>query len=117
MALSKHGDRRLVCEVAERLRATYSIGIFRKRVEELGVGDFNRAVSPKYVHHLAYNYTEIHGFTRFRYKNAIALEPRPDDPTAAARRTNLEAASSDGLLPTVPLGELLHMATKSHLLL
>jgi hypothetical protein len=86
-------------------------------LSQLGVGSFNRPVSPKYVHHLLRLILDRDGFTRFRYKNAIALEPKPDDPGGATRRTNDEAARSGGLLPIALDGERFHLATKNHLYL
>ena len=86
-------------------------------LDKLAVGSFNRAISPKYVHHRGNIIEEDDGFSQHRYKYAIALEPNPADPLAGARRTNHEADMANGMLPHVELEPKYEMATKNHLLL
>ena len=102
-------------EVAEHLRAKYTLGVRRMKCEELAVGSFNRAMSLKYAHHLLKRILFDEGFTKFRYRNAIGFEPNPSDPLAGSRRTNREAANSGGLLPPVTECPRIELATKNHL--
>ena len=62
-------------------------------LSDLGVATFNRAGSPKCIHDIFRRILEEEGFTMFWYKNAIVLEPKPNDPLAVARRTNDEVQS------------------------
>ena len=74
----------LACEAAEDVRAKHSRGIRVVPLTDLGVAPFNRSISPKYVHYLFRRFLEKEGFTRFRYKYAIALEANPECPLAVA---------------------------------
>ena len=107
------------CEVAERVRSKHSLGIQRISLHDLGVASFNRAISPKYVHYLMKRILEQDGFSRFRYKNAIALQPNPDPEKRLGtyQRTMQEVERSNGLLARVEEKELYALATKNHLFL
>ena len=111
------GSPTLSCEVAEQVRGKYSKGVRLVPLKDLGVSTFNRPISPKYVHFLWDHILEKEGFTKYRYKYCIALEPNPQDPLAVARRTNDEVQRSNGLLAPVPDKPLFGRATKNHLCL
>ena len=106
-----------VCEIAGELIKKYGTGVQRVKISELGVSPLNRAIAYKHVHALLHRILHGEGFSRARYQHALAILPKPDDPMAASRRTNEEAALSNGLL--VPMAECsaLSLMSKNHLVL
>ena len=95
----------------------YDKGTSRISLDKLGVGELNRAIRPKYVHAKLKRILEVEGFSAFRYKYAIGIEPADNDPHASTNRTNREADNSDGLLPKVGCQPRIGLLTKNHLLL
>ena len=47
----------------------------RIKLELLGIGHLNRAISYKYVHSKLRRILDAEGFSSFRYKHAIGVEP------------------------------------------
>ena len=103
-------------KVAELIRI-YGKEVSRTPLSKLSVGHLNRAISWKYVHSKLRQILEVEGFSSFRYKYAIAIEPSESDPLASTRRHQEEAANSSGMLPTVDDRAKIGHVTKNHLLL
>ncbi len=74
----------------------------RESIWDLDASPLNRAISPKYVHHLMRRILDEEGFSRFRYKCVTAIEPSVDDPLAATLRTNKEVQMANVLLAGLP---------------
>ena len=92
-------------------------GECRVKLTELAIGGVNRCISWKYVHSLIHRILMEEGFSEERYKHAIAVEPKADDPLASSRRHREEAAAAAGMLPMVPEARLCGLLTKNHLFL
>ena len=117
MAISKLTDAMLPHERVSHLVRHYGSREIQIQLKDLGIGDINRSISWKYVHAKLRQIVEVEGFSSFRYKHAIAIEPRDSDPLAASRRIQTEAANSGGMLPTVDDRARYGLLTKNHLLL
>ena len=103
-------------KVAELIRI-YGKGTSRMPLADCGTGHMNRAISWKYVHSRLRLILEVEGFSDFRYKFAIAIEPSDSDPHASTRRTQEEVADSSGMLAKVDNRIKHGFLTKNHLLL
>ena len=77
----------------------------------------NRAISWKYVHSRLRMILENEGFSNFRYKYAVAIEPQDSQPLASTTRTQHEVAESCGMLAQVDNRSKYGFLTKNHLLL
>jgi hypothetical protein len=102
--------------VTELIRV-YGKGESRMPLDDLGVGHLNRAVSCKYVHSRLRMILDTEGFSSFRYKYAIAVEPSDSDPLASTKRTQAEVADSSGMLAEVDNRARNGLLTKNHLFL
>ena len=105
----------LPSQVASVAISKYGRKIQRVPLDQLSVASFNRAISPKYVHHRGLQIMTKDGFATSRYKYCMAFEANPANPLAGANRTNREAESSNGLLPPVTVTPRYELATKNHL--
>ena len=85
--------------VAELIKI-YGKPISRILLKDCGVGHMNRAISWKYVHSRLRMILENEGFSNFRYKYAVAVEPQDSQPLASTTRTQHEVAESGGMLGT-----------------
>ena len=103
-------------KVAELIRI-YGKPASRMPLDDLGTGHLNRAISWKYVHSKLRQILEVEGFSSFRYKFAIAIEPSESDPLASTRRTLEEVANSSGMLAKVDNRSKSGLQTKNHLFL
>ena len=103
-------------KVAELLRL-YGNGTNRMLLEDCGVGSMNRAISWKYVHSRPRLILEVEGFSSYRYKYAVAMEPQDSNPLASTKRTQEEVAESCGMLAQVDNRSKHGVLTKNHLLL
>ena len=103
-------------KVAELVRA-YGRGTTRILLEECGVGHMNRSIRWKYVHSRLRMILEVDGFSSFRYKYAIAVEPQDSNLLASTKRTQDEVADSGGRLAMVDKQPKYGYLTKNHLLL
>ena len=104
-------------KVAELLRVYGKGRESRMPLDDLGVGHLNRAVSCKYVHSRLRLICEVEGFSSFRYKYAIAVEPSDSNPLASTKRTQDEVADSSGMLAKVDNRVRNGLLTKNHLYL
>ena len=96
---SKLSANMLPHEKVTQLVRRYTKGQTRIGLEKLGVGWLNRSVSWKYVHSKLREILEVEGFSAFRYKVCIAVEPDDNDLFASTRRTEEEVKRADGMLP------------------
>ena len=101
MALSKLSTDMLPHEKVAELIRIYGKPASRMPLDDLGTGHLNRAISWKYVHSKLRQIVEVEGFSSFRYKYAIAVEPQDSDPLASTKRTHEEVADSAGMLAKV----------------
>ena len=109
----EHEGCTLVC--AEGVLASFSEGISRIPLNQLGISWLNRPVSGGHSHNIGRRIVSVEGFVRFRYKNGICHRGDPSDPMRIAKRTN-DIAKRDPLLAPVPMAVLLGCCAKSHLL-
>ena len=109
----EHEGCTLVC--AEGVLASFSEGISRIPLNQLGISWLNRPVSGGHSHVIGRRIVSVEGLVRFRYKNGICHRGDPSDPMRIAKRTN-DMAKRDPLLAPVPMADLLGCCAKSHLL-
>ena len=114
---SKFPKNMLPNEKVATLCRAYSNGTAMIPLNRFAVGHLNRAISWKYVHYKLSQIFDVGGFSIFRYKYAVAVEPPDDNPLGSTRRTQEEAFNSSGMLPTVVEREGYGLLTKNHLFL
>ena len=116
--MSKLSEEMLPSEKVQELCRAYARGpATRIMLEQCGVGHHNRSISWKYVHSRLRMILEVDGFSSFRYKYAIAVEPQDSNPLASTERTQDEVADSGGRLAMVDNQPKYGYLTKNHLLL